>query len=84
MSIVSSPSVSTSSAPASIAASATSSASTPVRGTAISPRGSNCQATAPEPASWPPDLVNIERTSAAVRLRLSVWASTRTATPPGP
>ena len=38
----------------------------------IRPRGSNCHATAPDPASWPPALVNIERTSAAVRLRLSV------------
>jgi hypothetical protein len=28
-------------------------------------------------------LLNIERTSAAVRFRLSVWASTRTAIPPG-
>jgi hypothetical protein len=84
ISIWSGVSVSTSSAPASIAASATSSGSTPSRPTVMRPRGSNCQATAPEPASAPPDFVNIDRTSAAVRLRLSVWASTSTATPPGP
>src|SRR5664279_2349404 len=45
--------------------------------TVIRPRGSNCQATAPLPASEPPDLTNIERTSAAVRLRLSVAAVRR-------
>ena len=67
-----------------MAARATSSGSWPSRGTEITPRGSNCQATAPAPASWPPALVKIERTSAAVRLRLSVAASTRMATPPGP
>jgi hypothetical protein len=32
----------------------------------------------------PPDLAKAARTSLAVRLRLSVSASTMTATPPGP
>src|SRR3954469_12345011 len=50
----------------------------------MSPRGSNCHATAPEPASAPPDFVNIERTSAAVRFRLLGWASAGPPPPPGP
>ena len=52
-------SVSTSTAPASMASSATSSGSCPSRGTLTTPRGSNCQATAPAPASWPPALVKM-------------------------
>ena len=35
-------------------------------------------------ANAPPDLAKMERTLEAVRLRLSVSASTMTATPPGP
>ncbi len=40
--------------------------------------------TAPVSARLPPFLVKVERTSEAVRLRLSVSTSTITATPPGP
>ena len=48
------------SAPASIAARATSSASRPVAGDAMTPRGLNCQAIGAA-ASWPPDLAKTER-----------------------
>jgi hypothetical protein len=49
----------------------------------ICPFRSNCQATAPGSAVDPPFLEKILRTSAPVRLRLSVSTSTITATPPG-
>src|SRR5581483_11418485 len=79
-----SPSASTSSAPASAAARKSSSSSTPSPGTTTTPRRSNCHATAPVVPSEPPCLVNAWRTSEAVRFRLSVSASTITATPSGP
>ena len=47
------------------------------------PLRSNCQATAPGSAIEPPNLVKMLRTSAPVRLRLSVSTSMSTATPPG-
>ena len=48
------------------------------------PRFSKIQATEPGSPRLPPCLVKAWRTSALVRLRLSVSASTRTAAPPGP
>ena len=77
-----SPSSTMSSAPASRAVSMRSSSSTD-RGTTIWPLRSNCQATAPGSANDPPLRVNVLRTSAPVRFRLSVSASTMTATPLG-
>ena len=77
-----SPSRVMSSAPASRAAIINSSSSTEP-GTSTIPLRSNCQATAPGSASDPPSLENVERISAPVRLRLSVSASTYTATPLG-
>ena len=47
------------------------------------PLRSNCQATAPGSAIEPPFFEKMLRTSAPVRLRLSVSTSTITATPPG-
>ena len=64
-----------SSAPASRAASINSSSSTD-RGTEITPLRRNCHATAPGSASEPPLLLNSERISELVRLRLSVSTST--------
>src|SRR5919198_1372934 len=78
------PSRSTSSAPPSAAASITSSSSKRSASTRITPRRSNNHATEPEPPRLPSCLLNAARTSAAVRLRLSVSASTITATPFGP
>ena len=78
------PSSETSSAPPSAAASVSSSSSTPSAGTSTSPRRSNSQATAPAPPRLPSFFANVCRTSEAVRLRLSVSASTITATPSGP
>src|SRR5207253_2861644 len=73
------PSSSTSSAPPSAAASISSSSSTPSESTSTIPRRSNCQATAPDAPRLPSCFENAERTSEAVRLRLSVSASTRRA-----
>ncbi len=74
----------TSSAPASMAASIMASASAFLASNAITPTRSNMNDTEPVSPRLPPDLVKKERTSEAVRLRLSVSASTITATPPGP
>ena len=52
--------------------------------TSTTPRRSNCHATAPDAPRLPSYLPNAARTSDAVRLRLSVSASTITATPSGP
>ena len=76
-----SPSFDTSSAPASSAAIITLSSSPPV--TTITPRLANCQPTAPGSAIEPPSLEKMLRTSAPVRLRLSVSTSMSSATPPG-
>ena len=71
-----------SSAPASRAASISSSSSTPdVLSTMIIPVRWNCQATAPGSAREPPLRVKTFFTSDVVRLRLSVRHSTITATP---
>ena len=78
------PSSATSSAPPSAAASVSSSSSAPAASTSTTPRRSNSHATAPEPPRLPSLFANVCRTSAAVRLRLSVSASTITATPLGP
>src|SRR5215212_10104138 len=74
----------TSSAPASIAASSIVSASGALASKATTPTRSNMKATAPVSAKLPPLFVNTERMSEAVRLRLSVIASTISAAPPGP
>src|SRR5262249_26835700 len=78
------PSTRTSSAPASIAMSATSSPSLPLASIEITPRESNSQPTQPDSPRLPPPRVKALRTSATVRLRLSVIDSTRIAAPPGP
>ncbi len=52
-------------------------------GSTITPLRSNCHATAPGSAIEPPSFENMVRTSAPVRLRLSVRHSTKTATPDG-
>ena len=78
------PSIAMSSAPPSAAASINSSSSTPSASTITIPRRSKSQATAPEPPRFPSFFANVWRTSEAVRLRLSVSASTITATPLGP
>ena len=71
-----------SSAPASRAASITSSSLTDP-GTVMMPLRSNCQATAPGSAMDPPFFLSAVRTSEPVRLRLSVSTSIRMATPWG-
>ncbi len=53
-------------------------------GTCSWPLRSNWKATEPEVPKLPPAWENALRTSAAVRLRLSVRASQYTATPAGP
>ena len=73
-----------SSAPASIAASSMVSASATSAAKRISPTRSNWKLTLLLSPSEPPYLVKAARTSLAVRLRLSVSASTITAAPPGP
>src|SRR5919201_5345656 len=78
------PSRETSSAPPSAAASVSSSSSTPSAETRTTPRRSKSQVTAPAVPRLPSFLENTCRTSEAVRLRLSVSASTITATPFGP
>src|SRR4051794_15173547 len=78
------PSSETSSAPPSAAASVSSSSSTPSAGTSTTPRRSKSHATAPDVPRLPSFFANVWRTSLAVRLRLSVSASTITATPLGP
>ena len=55
-----------------------------LRETSTTPRRSNCHATAPVVPRLPPCFVKACRTSEAVRFRLSVTASTSTATPSGP
>ena len=55
-----------------------------VPGTMTTPRRSKSQATAPFVPRLPSCLANVCLTSAAVRFRLSVSASTKTATPPSP
>src|SRR5919204_1569506 len=50
----------------------------------MTPHRSNIHETAPSAARLPPPFANDERTSPAVRWRLSVRHSTMTATPPGP
>jgi hypothetical protein len=50
----------------------------------MTPLRSNIQATEPGEPSEPPNLPNAKRTSAAVRLRLSVSASTISAAPLAP
>ena len=49
----------------------------------MTPLRSNCHATAPGSAIEPPIFEKMVRTSAPVRLRLSVSTSMSTATPPG-
>ena len=71
-----------SSAPASIAFASTSSSDAAVRGIVITPRFSKIHAT--DAPMDPPALVRTFRISDTVRLRLSVWTSISTATPPGP
>ena len=80
----SSPSWTTSSAPASMAAVMTSSSPYFVPSTTIEPRRSKIHATAPGCAREPPCFEKMLRTSAAERLRLSVSTSTMMATPAGP
>ena len=79
-----SPSARTSSAPPSAAVSVIVSSSTAASGTVMMPLRSNIQATEPGAPSEPPYLPNAKRTSAAVRLRLSVSASTISAAPLAP
>ena len=57
------------------------SSSTASTGIVMTPLRSNIQATDPGVPSEPPNLLNAKRTSAAVRLRLSVSASTISAAP---
>src|SRR6266536_3292719 len=78
------PSRETSSAPPSAAARVTSSSSAPSAETITTPRRSNSHETAPEVPRFPSFFSKAWRTSEAVRLRLSVSASTITATPLGP
>ena len=52
-------------------------------GRTMTPLRSNMYATEPESPMLPFCLLNVERTSDAARLRLSVRHSTMTATPPG-
>jgi hypothetical protein len=54
------------------------------RGILIRPMRSKPWLTAPDAPRLPPFLLNAVRTFVAVRLRLSVSASTMIATPPGP
>src|SRR5579875_3381082 len=77
-----SPSSARSSAPASATSSMSWSSST-LRGSRTWPLRSNCQDTEPGSAIEPPPRVKMVRTSAPVRLRLSVRHSTMTATPAG-
>ena len=77
------PSVSTSSAPESIAMRDTSSGERLPASISMMPFCSNSHCTEPDSPSFPPFLVNAARISDAVRLRLSVAASTITETPPG-
>jgi hypothetical protein len=79
---MSEPSTSTSSAPASIATSWTSSTERPAASISMIPFCSKSHWTEPGSPSFPPFFENAARTSEAVRLRLSVAASTRTDTPP--
>ena len=79
-----SPSRSTSSAPASMAWSSISSASFPFASISMMPFCSKSHCTEPDSPSFPLWRVNAARTSAAVRFRLSVAASTMIETPPGP
>ena len=79
----SAPWFSTSSAPASMAASITASSVGPAF-TSRTPKRSKFQATAPAKARLPPPFAKQVRTSPAVRFRLSVRHSTMRATPPGP
>ncbi|OQB37281.1 MAG: hypothetical protein BWY06_02450 [Candidatus Latescibacteria bacterium ADurb.Bin168] len=78
-----SPSVSMSSAPASSATLNTSSSVPADFSTEMLPLASNTHATAPASARLPPFLLRRFRSSETVRLRLSVTASMRSATPPG-
>src|SRR5579884_655052 len=78
------PSTRTSSAPASIAASPTSSGSRSPAATSITPLRSNIQATEFASPRLPPCLEKMWRMAGAVRLRLSVTTSTMIATPAGP
>ncbi len=83
--MASSPSpLTTSSAPASIAFSRTSSAVPALSGKRNSPSRSNMNDTLLVSPRLPPYLLKLDRTSPAVRLRLLVRASTISATPPGP
>ncbi len=50
----------------------------------MTPTRSNMKVTELGSPSAPPYLEKAARTSEPVRLRLSVWASTMSATPPGP
>ena len=75
-----SPSADTSSAPASSAAIITSSSPPTAM---MTPLRLNCQPTAPGSANDPPSFENTLRTSALVRLRLSVSTSMSSPTPPG-
>ena len=79
-----SPSSCASSAPASAACSTISSSSSWSDDTSTTPLRSNCHATEPGVPRLALCLLKIARTSAAVRLRLSVSASTMMATPSGP
>jgi hypothetical protein len=73
----------TSSAPASIAASITLSSLVPGANSSC-PQCLNRNATEPSEPTLPPFLVKAWRTSATVRVRLSVRQSTMTAAPPAP
>ena len=78
-------STSKSSAPASMAASASSSACASVSDSTVTmARLSKIQATDPASPRLPPPREKAARTSAAVRLRLSVSALSMMAAPPGP
>ncbi len=66
-----------------MAASSMASALAALASYSTTPTWSNMKETAPVVARLPPFLVKIARTSPAVRLWLSVKASTITATPPG-
>ena len=78
------PSTWTSSAPASIAARPTSSGSFLPALAVMTPLRSNIQPTELDSPRFPPNFENRWRIEAEVRLRLSVKASTITATPAGP
>src|SRR5882672_6118621 len=77
-------SLDTSSAPASSAASNMASALAALTGKRITPLRSNMKDTLLVSPRWPPAFEKAMRISEAVRLRLSVSASTMMATPPGP